>query len=56
MLKPTLLFTKDFNKSKQEEYFARKNFVLRPEEFMDAGELAQFKKEQGTAEAGSIAV
>lgn len=47
---------KDFNKSKQEEYFARKNFVLRPEEFMDAGELAQFKKEQGTAEAGSIAV
>jgi len=37
---------KDFNKSKQEEYHTRKVYVLRPEEFMDAAELAQFHKEK----------
>ena len=37
---------KDFNKSKQAEYMDRKKFVLKPEQFMDVEELAQFNREK----------
>ena len=46
---------KDFNKSKQEEYFARKLFVIKPEEFMDTAELTQFNKEMNESKASGVA-
>jgi len=46
---------KDFNKSKQEEYFARKLFVIKPEEFMDTAELKQFNKEMNESKASGVA-
>ena len=37
---------KDFNKSKQAEYFERKKFVIHPEQMLDAEELEQLHREK----------
>ncbi len=47
----------DFNKSKQEEFHDRKNYVIRPEQSLEGEELAQFMREKnsGDLDAGKSA-
>ncbi|MBR4270505.1 MAG: ribonucleoside triphosphate reductase [Clostridia bacterium] len=45
---------KDFNKSKQAEYFERKKFVLKPEQLLDSDELEQLQREQKGYSSASV--
>lgn len=47
----------DFNKSKQEEFHDRKNYLIRPEQSLEGEELAQFMREKnsGDLDAGKSA-
>ena len=45
---------KDFNKSKQAEYFDRKKFVIKPSELLDNDELEQLHREQNGISAAAV--